>query len=365
MVTIFLFLNTSCNKKKEIHLPKIKEYISKDDSKVKQEILSFLKVAGRIEETANYKTDSILQLIDKEPNEGTWLMEAALNLQRYGHFDKTFIETKEYLVEVDNITTLNGEIKMNGNDIIQKYNNLLTSIDLEEGSTKIAQLIDFRVKHIDHLKTSINIIVNYAAFDTLNLTYFAQSIDPNCQYNYPTTWIPSNQNYLDYYVDTSYPQLYNFMNMPPNNQKLYSNVPSTIPWHVINVAKHHLPSPVYGANTSGSTTSGTYIPAQTGTNPFFVPFTNIQIVLSDSIEYRLGCTNIGVTSFHSPTHAELVHKYVFMVDEIEKTLPNYNNGFQYDLVHGFLFSHYAGGNNMAGLERVRIMHLAYLHATNN
>ncbi len=73
--TIMCFSLPSCSKLNEPSKPIIKEYFAPDNVSVKQEVYNFLKAAGRIQ-TA---TKSTLNLSDKEPNEGAWLMEAAIN----------------------------------------------------------------------------------------------------------------------------------------------------------------------------------------------------------------------------------------------------------------------------------------------
>lgn len=174
---MLLILN-SCNKESTTQPEyKIEEYIAPTNLNVKNEIIDFLKVAGRIQGVA--KSEGELFLEDKDPNEGVWLMEAALNFERYNDFSKEINYKKEYTLNISNKLLPGNIIKMDADDIILKYNDLLSQIIQEEIDERKAKLIDFKVENVTQAYTSVSVLALFGGGDDISGPYDPTPNNPN------------------------------------------------------------------------------------------------------------------------------------------------------------------------------------------
>jgi hypothetical protein len=142
---------------------KIQEYFAPENSDVKQTIIEFLYAAGRINNVASKSEENTLE--DKDPNEGVWLMEAAVNLERYNDFSDATTYQKEFNIEISNKVLPDGIIKMDAADIILKYNDLLAQIIAEETGSRFAKLIDFQIQYVTASFTGVRVVTLFGGGD--------------------------------------------------------------------------------------------------------------------------------------------------------------------------------------------------------
>lgn len=238
---MLLILN-SCNKESTTQPEyKIEEYIAPTNLNVKNEIIDFLKVAGRIQGVA--KSEGELFLEDKDPNEGVWLMKAALNFERYNDFSKEINYKKEYTLNISNKLLPGNIIKMDADDIILKYNELLSQIIQEEIGERKAKLIDFKVENVTQAYTSVSILALFGGGDDDVLgPDDPGSSSYSCQYQYlglsneefSVDWSSDYSNISTNYnngIFSSFAFNYNiggfgyFFNMIAREQNIYWNPP--------------------------------------------------------------------------------------------------------------------------------------------
>lgn len=208
----------SCNKESSnLAEYQIQEYIAPSDLNVKNEIIDFLKIAGSIESVV--KNDDQLVLEDKDPNEGVWLMEAALNFERYNDFSEDINYKKEYSTNISNKLLPDDVIKMDADDIVLKYNELLNQILQEEIGTRRAKLIDFRIESVTPSYTSVSVIALFGGGeDDILAPNDPNSPPENCIYS-----IIGEEDLLNNNLQGNWIQSFDFLNNSPYDNGIFSS----------------------------------------------------------------------------------------------------------------------------------------------
>lgn len=353
----FSLLSISCDKEKAEVAPEVKEFFASEGTDVKEEIRNFLLAAHPNLNVAN-KTYTTIS--DKEPNEGAWLMEAAINVERYGRLDKDVIATKNYTIEVNNKVLPNGFIRMDATDILAKYNQLLSAIVSDEINQKVANLIDLQIVTINNGVTIIEVKVN-----------FVYTIEP-IVFN-PETIIlppppPASHCEYQYQTGVTYPAnlTYDFSNHPiiaSSNNVNYSNEIGTGSYAYNQTAKEN--GIYYGAGVPNNNTGITFNLAN-GTIDF-TPYTNVILVTQNDIITNLGCATIlQQAPYNDMLISENLFKFKSLTEEYENFLPNnIFNDINYRLVYGLLSDFQPTGYPSGSVpRRVDVQTLGYLHISN-
>ena len=353
------FIMHSCQKETKPKIPLVNEFFAPKDMNIKQEIYHFLVNANRLPQ-ASAKNNTTPILSDKEPNEGAWLMEAAINVERYGNLNKDVVETKTYTIDVSNKILPDGLVKMDAADIIIKYNALISAIIQDETNQKVANLIDLQVIEIKTDYTKIEVNVNFA-YAVEPVVFQPETIvvpgSPSslCQYQLPSGISYSPSLVYDF---SSYP-----VTTSAQNQSYYSFEPGSIAYAYNETAKDYgfYYSTFYPNNTLGTT----FLFSDGNTD--FTPYTNIVIVFNLDIINNLDCaTIIQQTEKQNAITSEYLFNYKTLTEEYKSFLPNNsNNSINYELVYGLLKDYQPSGYNYtANVRRLYVETLAYFHVSN-
>ena len=130
ILILTLLLAFSCSKEKAVQEYEIKEFMPNDNSHANRIVHDFLSNFPK--EEASYKTSSIL--VNKDPNEGAWIMEGAQNFERR---NKILHRSEEIIISniiIENVIE-GGVPKMKMSDMLTKYLNLNSEIQTKESQT--------------------------------------------------------------------------------------------------------------------------------------------------------------------------------------------------------------------------------------
>lgn len=361
----------SCSKESSTQTEhyKIQEYFPEEGESVRTKVYNFMIANNRF--GAMYK-DSTVALLDTDPNEAVWLMEAASNVEKYGNLNEPSGDSKTFTFEIDNITEADGTVKASSSSIQTEYTNLMTTINADETVTEKGQLIDLSIISVDNNKTLVNVDVIYTKVNPSGeIVLQGPPVEGEeepvvCGYN----WSGADINVATFNWGT---ENFGYPNFFPNG--IYESSPTTgitlgpitegkdgqfpsMGWYFSQVADRTIlanPPIVQGS------TYGTFV------NPFiaynaptdYVPYSNVIIFDEnyEEISSITGCVNINTASpfpaWNTLADAgwyDLVDKLNEMILEVEATLPN-SSYRDYSPVYCPMFS-YAGykGSQILGVQ---------------
>lgn len=159
IITLLILVLASCSKDAKIEIKEVEKYNNYNPSNAKQEVLDFLKTT-KTYNNLNAKTSTTYP--DREIGEAKWVMEGASNYLQNTNLALKNDETIKYDITIDNKTSSNGVLMMDGSDMSNKFDYVFSQVQAHKNSTgKDAKLIDYKIISADNSKSTIEVYAVY------------------------------------------------------------------------------------------------------------------------------------------------------------------------------------------------------------
>ena len=155
LFTVF-FLPISCNKEENLTS---RTYIEEDyypgsPELVKQEVISFLKTSKHNPFAA---TKSLSDYTDRELSEAKWILEATSNYLKNVNISEKYSSEEAFTISF-NLFEENGELKVDGLEMSDKFDDLLDQLIIRENAlNRNVKLLDFDIISVDNLIADIKV----------------------------------------------------------------------------------------------------------------------------------------------------------------------------------------------------------------
>ncbi|MBP7273230.1 MAG: hypothetical protein KA974_05290 [Saprospiraceae bacterium] len=148
----------------------IDSYLPSTEEEIRSKVNTFLSFAN---------SNSRNSFDNTEISEGKWLLEGSLNYLENVNLNPAIpiVEFKDFQIEIDNITE-NGQLKMTGSDMTNKFNAVLQQIhDYEVATNAVASIVDVNVIQLDQNKSTLVVKVGFSKQSNNLTSWFVAGLD--------------------------------------------------------------------------------------------------------------------------------------------------------------------------------------------